>query len=457
MKFPRKKNQNQKKAQEMQKKRTKAQQKEEQAMGILFAADRSQKKWVTVTDQTITNHSNTEWTEDPTDQGEERKRRVIIMDKDLKERKVYFDPMKFTPQEKSLLRDNMTAVLRKDIKPKFVRVSHDHVKVGAYLGVALRLVHKEHAYKIKRIAYDRPLLHNGLLYFIDGLDRNGKDSFHIWLLVRLVCVREENAFGRIEAPDPVYGMSKKTQEKEARPLCAVHDMFCKNCRHRKPCNYQFKGVQQISEYTIGLYVKMPVKLEGAYFLYAVVLNSPTDGALSSRFFLSAASKKQAEREQKKEKKERRERGEESDSSFSESGSGMDLGKSEGDDLSYMEASDWSFAPVPPKIRKKYSFLEFSEREKEDGHLSDGSDASGFEEGEGFSGGEEDNSSAYSDDLSTDDDLSAGGRRKKRPIPGFSGSGSEGEGDRPFGEEEDEEYVPAQPLGVLAALRGGNPG
>ena len=225
---------------------------------------------------------------------------VSILDEELKESGLIFTPMRFSQQEKTLLRDNMTSVARKDILPKFLRLSHEHLKAGAYLSVALRLVHQAHAYKIKRISFDRPVRHNGLLYFIDGMERNGKESFHIWLYLRLVTIQDNNT--TINTPEQIMTMNKKTRKEESRPLWHVHDWNCKKCKHRKPCDHKFKSVNQISEYTIGLHIKFPVKLEGTLYLYAMTLNSPRQGGLSSRIFLSSASaKKSLERQQRKEK------------------------------------------------------------------------------------------------------------------------------------------------------------
>uniref|UniRef100_A0A7S4NL62 Uncharacterized protein n=1 Tax=Paramoeba aestuarina TaxID=180227 RepID=A0A7S4NL62_9EUKA len=229
------------------------------------------------------------------------KGQVSILDEELKDSGLIFTPMPFSQPEKALLRDNMTSVLRKDILPKFLRLSHEHLKAGAYLSCALRLVHQAHAYKIKRISFDRPVRHNGLLYFIDGMERNSKDSFHIWLYIRLVTIQDNNT--TINTPEQIMTMNKKSKKEESRPLWHVHDWHCKKCKHRKPCDHKFQAVHQISEYTIGLHIKFPVKLDGTHYLYAMTLNSPRQGGLSSRIYLSSASAKK-EKEQREAKKEK---------------------------------------------------------------------------------------------------------------------------------------------------------
>ena len=353
---------------------------------MLFTAnDRSERKqWVTTADSN--NQSNQAGSESDTSDTESfkglRKTPLAILDADLKSSGIRFSPMRFAPQEKILLRDNMSSVNRKDIQPKFNRLSHDHIKLGAYLGAAVRLVYKDHAYKIKRISYDRPLLHNGLLYFIDALERNGKGSFHIWLLLRLVVIGDDSA--KIENPEPVMTINKKTKKEEPWPLCVVHDMYCKECRHRKPCDHKFKACQRITDYTFGLYIKFPVKLEGNLYLYAITLNSPMQAALSSRVFLSSTAKKQAERAKKeKEREEKKEKYSDmsdggsgfdhsSDSSSAQSFSevpteqtgAVDLAQDYMDEDSFFERSYMSFRKAEPSQKER----------KQGGMLDRGSDA-----------------------------------------------------------------------------------
>ena len=275
------------------------------------------RKWVCVAPVPDATKSGSE-SSDGSDSEDLKKEKgmVSLLDDELKDSGLIFTPMRFSQQEKTLLRDNMTSVARKDILPKFLRLSHEHLKAGAYLSVALRLVHQAHAYKIKRISFDRPVRHNGLLYFIDGMERNGKESFHIWLYLRLVTIQDNNT--TINTPEQIMTMNKKTRKEESRPLWHVHDWNCKKCKHRKPCDHKFKSVNQISEYTIGLHIKFPVKLEGTLYLYAMTLNSPRQGGLSSRIFLSSASaKKSLERQQKEKEREAREKRKEKEKEFSD--------------------------------------------------------------------------------------------------------------------------------------------
>ncbi len=230
---------------------------------------------------------------------------LSIMDQALKDSGLVFSPLQFSSTEKSLLRDNMTSVLAKDMQPKFLRMSHEHVKVGSYLGVALRLVHKDHAYHIKRIHFDRPLMHHGLLYFIEGKERDSVDTFHIWLLLRLVMIKDGVA--QINVPPEVKGFNKKTKKEEVRPLVTVHDWGCKNCRRQKPCDHKFKAVEKITEYSVGFYIQFPVRLEGAMYLHCVTLNSRNQAALSSRIYLSKRSAEADAQEKLQEKSKEKEK------------------------------------------------------------------------------------------------------------------------------------------------------
>ena len=210
---------------------------------------------------------------------------VAILDQELKESGYSFKPLKFNQSEKALLRDNMTSVRRRDIQPKWLKILSERVEVGTYLTTSLRLVHQSHAYKIKRISFDRHVLRNGLLYFVDALDRDTNESFHIWLYVRLV--RLQNGLNaQIEEIDTSKLPTKKKKKKEEDPLILdVHDWNCKKCKHRKPCDHKFKAVEVISDYSVALHIKFPMILEGTVFLYCVTLNSPGQAALSSKLII----------------------------------------------------------------------------------------------------------------------------------------------------------------------------
>ena len=238
--------------------------------------------------------------------------RVAIQDEDLLESGILFSPIKMTMSEKALLRDNMTSVLRKDIQPKFLRVNHQKLKVGSYLRAAIRLVYKDHAYKVKRISFDRPVMHHGLLYFIDGLERDQTQTFHIWLYICLVHVRPDG--NHMEIPREYKHVNKKTGKEEIRQLITVHDWGCKKCKTRKECNHKYKAVEQLTEYTFGVHIKFNYRLKEPVYLYCITLNSPKQAALSSRLLVGTSDKKEKEKKEKGKKKEKKSRNSESSSS-----------------------------------------------------------------------------------------------------------------------------------------------
>jgi len=214
---------------------------------------------------------------------DKRLARVVLHDEKLKETGIVYSPIDFQKSDKRLLRDNMTSVNRRDIQPKFIRLSNTKLKSGSYLRAAIRLVYQSHAYKVKRISFDRLISHSGLLFFIDGLERDGDASFHIWLYIRLVTVNEDVAEIRpvreLKRPDPKAG--SKSPRVESPQSITVHDIGCKRCKRRQECSHEYKAVEQLTEYTFGVNIKFPVRLpESPVYLYVITLNSPKQAALS---------------------------------------------------------------------------------------------------------------------------------------------------------------------------------
>ena len=340
-----------------------------------------------------------------------------IMDPILKESGLVFSPLQFSSAEKTLLRDNMTAVLTKDMQPKFLRMSHEQVKVGSYLGTALRLVHKDHAYHIKRIHFDRPLMHNGLLYFIEGKERDSVETFHIWLLLRLVMIKDGVA--QINVPPEVKGINKKTKKEEVRPLVCVHDWNCKNCRRQRPCDHKFKAVEKITEYTVGFYIQFPVRLEGALYLHCVTLNSKTQSALSSRIYLSKRSADAEAQERSKEKEKEKEKAEapkpresrhaegseatycesEEDSAVAKFGADMNE-----DDTYYEQTSSFVKASPHQASRSKQNFLDRT------GGASESSNSHN-------TGGEEDDDVEMGDEFESESESGESGKEEEEEEEG----------------------------------------
>jgi len=150
----------------------------------------------------------------------------------------------------------------------------------------------------------------------------------------------------------------------------------------------------MTEYTFGLHIKFPVKLEGVYYLYCITLNSPRQAALSTRLYFSAPSAKHAEKiKQDKEAKKEKEKGKildtsaplgdpDSDSdnpSFSEvvtdTSTGNDIASDLLDEETFFEKAydSASFIKSKPKYLDKEKDDDYQseeeEEEEESGHSS----------------------------------------------------------------------------------------
>ena len=172
--------------------------------------------------------------------------------------------------------------------------------------------------QILNASFNRAVGRSGQLFSVDVKEEEG--VVRVWLFVRLVRVSE----GRIEETscDPSLGKRGK------KCWCSVHESGCKKCQQMKGCDHKFKAIQLATPSTsttdiatsLSVNLKFHLKTQGVFYLYATTLNSPTDGALSSRFYLSPESKKQDKKERKangEEDEEEYEKSEESEEGFEE--------------------------------------------------------------------------------------------------------------------------------------------
>ena len=84
-------------------------------------------------------------------------------------------------------------------------------------------------------------------------DRATEESMHIWLLIRLVTIS---------------GKEIQLAETPEKHIIQVHDWHCKLCKAGKECNHKYKAVQQLTDFTFGLHIKMTHDTKGiSRYLY----------------------------------------------------------------------------------------------------------------------------------------------------------------------------------------------